>query len=277
MYVPNNKLIDLVPMNDISNTALVTLKCHIQDAKQKEPILNDKSSLQTIEYLNAFLDEKSKRLLHKSVRNNMIKHTALRAKKYDDYVRQFLSTYPEASIVNMGCGLDHRFERIDNGTCVFTDLDLPEVMDMKKHIFPPTNRYRQIGTSVFDFAWLDRIENAPVLLLAEGVFMYCAEQDIKALFNRIHEKLPGSDIVFEVFSSKCMQGWKGKIADFKLRKQLKFGKDASFQFGISDSDEIERWSDHYKLIEDWSYFDVIKPNAKDFLRKVQWTVYYNVT
>ncbi len=34
-------------MNDISNTALLTLKCHIQDAQQIESILNDSSALKT--------------------------------------------------------------------------------------------------------------------------------------------------------------------------------------------------------------------------------------
>jgi O-methyltransferase involved in polyketide biosynthesis len=263
-------------MNDISNTALVTLRCHIEDAKQTDSILKDRSSLKTYEYLNTILDEEDKKILNKRVKRNLVKHTALRAKKYDDYVIQFLSKHPEAIIINIGCGLDHRFERIDNGKCEFIDLDLPDVMDIKKNIFPGTKRYRQIGQSVFDFNWLDNIDKAPVLLLAEGVFMFCNETEVKALFNELHKRMPDSCIVFEVFSSKWLKGWKGKATEFKLRKQLKFGKDASFQFGIADSDEIENWSENYKLIEDWSYFDVIKPNVKDFLRKIQWTVYYKI-
>jgi O-methyltransferase involved in polyketide biosynthesis len=263
-------------MNDISNTALVTLKCHIQDAQEVCSILNDKSSIKMYKYLNESLDEAGKSILNKGVKKNLEKHTALRAKKYDDYVVEFLHKYPEAAVVNIGCGLDNRFERIDNGKCLFIDLDFPDIMNIKQNTFPASERYKQIAKSVFDFSWMEKTGKKPVLLLAEGVFMYCHENDVKSLFSEIHNKIPDSEIVFEVFSSKWLKGWRKKLTDFKLQKQLKFGKDASYKFGIADSNEIERWSEHYKLIEDWSYMDIMKQNASDFLRKIQWTVYYKI-
>ena len=126
-------------MNDISNTALVTLKCHVQDAEQIESILEDNSSLKTYEYLNTILDENGKSILQKKVKSNLVSHTALRAKKFDGYVTAFLQKFPTASIVNIGCGLDHRFERVDNGTCMFYDLDLPDIIELKKRIFTETH------------------------------------------------------------------------------------------------------------------------------------------
>jgi len=263
-------------MNDISVTALVTLKCHVQDTEQTESILEDFSSLKTYQYLNTILDENGKTILQKKVKSNLVTHTALRAKKFDGYVTAFLRKYPTASIVNIGCGLDHRFERVDNGTCMFYDLDLPDIIDLKKEIFTETKRYHQIAKSVFDFSWFEQIANQPVLLLAEGVFMYCHESDVRSLFEAIHSRFQGSEMAFEVFSSTWLKGWRKWMVDIKIRRQLKFGEDASFKFGIANSDEIESWSEHYKLIEDWSYFDVVKPNIKDSLRKIQWTVYYKI-
>lgn len=263
-------------MNDLSNTALVTLKCHVQDAQNKDSILRDRSSLKVYEYLNSILDERSKKILNNNLRKSLVKHTVLRAKKYDEYVKQFLKRNPQAVIVNIGCGLDHRFERVDNGKCFFLDLDLPDIMDIKKKIFPATKRYRQIGKSVFDYSWFDEVPEQPSILMAEGVFMYFPEEKVKSLFHEIHNRIQEAEIVFEVFSSTWLEGWRKWVVDLKIRKQLKFGKDAAFQSGISDSNDIESWSEHYKLIEDWSYFDVIKPNVKDFLRKIQWTVYYRI-
>lgn len=263
-------------MNDFSNTALVTLKCHIQDAMNQHSILKDKSSMKTIEYLNSNLDERSKKILIKSFRKNLANHIVLRAKKFDDYVIQFLKKYPEGVIVNIGCGLDHRYERVDNGKCMFIDLDLPDIINMKKDIFPASYRYKQIAKSVLDFSWFDEIPARPVILLAEGVFMYLKEEEVKSLFHEIYRKIQRAEMVFEVFNSRWLTGWRKWMVDLKLRRQLKFCKDATFQFGISDSDEIESWSEHYKLIEDWSYFDVIKPKTRDYLRKIQWTVYYEI-
>lgn len=263
-------------MNDVSNTALITLKCHVQDAMKDNPVLNDRSSLNAYQHLDSILDQEGKHILNRRLRRNLVTHTVLRAKKYDDYVIRFLQRYPEALVVNIGCGLDHRFSRIDNGQCAFMDLDLPDIINIKKNIFPAEDRYMQIGQSVFDYSWLDGIRAPHVLLLAEGVFMYCQEKDVRSLFHELNARIPGTEIAFEVFSSKWLRGWRKKMVDFKLQKQLKFGKAASFQFGIIDSDEIETWSEDYKLIEDWSYFDEIRKNPKEYLRKLQWSVYYRL-
>ncbi len=261
-------------MNDISNTALLTLKCHIQDANQDDSILHDRSSLKMYDYLNANLDERGKNIFTSKVRKSVEKHTVIRARKYDDYVNLFLQKHHNAVIVNIGCGLDHRFIRIDNGKCYFLDIDLPEIIYVKKNIFPATKRYRQLAQSVFDHSWMVDLPKRPILLLAEGVFMYCNEEEVKTLFHEIHSNIPGTEMVFEVFSSKWLKGWKKKMVDFKLQRQLKFGKGASYRFGISDSDEIEDWSPNYKLIEDWSYFDVTSPYIRESFRKIQWTVNY---
>ncbi len=44
----------------------------------------------------------------------------------DRTIRRFLEKHPTATIVNLGCGLDTTFERVDNGRLSWYDLDLPE-------------------------------------------------------------------------------------------------------------------------------------------------------
>lgn len=39
--------------------------------------------------------------------------------------RAFLDLHPGAAIVNLGCGLDTTFERVDNAPLRWFDLDLP--------------------------------------------------------------------------------------------------------------------------------------------------------
>ena len=52
-----------------------------------------------------------------------------------------LKKYPKATIINIGCGLDNRFERVDNGQIDFFDLDLPDIIEIKKQLFNETTRY----------------------------------------------------------------------------------------------------------------------------------------
>lgn len=277
-----------IKINDISETAFLTLQCHAIDAESSSPILHDNSSVETLDILKNYFS-KSNRELHRKlfqnkVKKNLVNHIVLRAKKYDSYIKEFVDKYPNATVVNIGCGLDNRFERVDNGNIHFLDLDLPDIMNIKKQIIQEKANYHQISQSVFEFDWIDRIETEQVILVAEGVFMYCTEQDVKRLFLTLQEKLNNPEIIFEVFNSKWLIGWRKKTMDFKLKKELKLGEETTFKFGISDSDEIENWNQGFRLIDDWSYIDSDELNStflrlfrnSDSLRKVQWTVHYEL-
>ena len=93
-------------------------------------------------------------LVEGRINKNLSIHIAIRAKRYDAYAEEFLKTSPGGVVVNIGCGLDSRFLRIDNGKVIFYDLDLPEVMKIKKQFFRENERYHFIVSSVFGF-WMD--------------------------------------------------------------------------------------------------------------------------
>lgn len=277
-----------ININDISETAFLTLQCHAIDAESSSPILNDNSSVEILNILKNYFSKSNrdlhKKLLQNKVKKNLVNHIVLRAKKYDSYITEFIDKYPNATVVNIGCGLDNRFERVDNGNIQFFDLDLPDIINIKKQIIQEKANYHHISQSVFEFDWIDRIETEHVILVAEGVFMYCTEQDVKKLFLTLQEKLNKPEIIFEVFNSKWLTGWRKKSMDFKLKKELKFGEGTTFKFGIPDSDEIENWNQGFRLIDDWSYIDTDELNSIfmrlfrkiDSFRKIQWTVHYEL-
>jgi hypothetical protein len=45
-------------------------------------------------------------------------------KRYGEYVLEFLKSSPDGGVVNIGCGMDSCFSRINNGRVRFHDLDL---------------------------------------------------------------------------------------------------------------------------------------------------------
>jgi O-methyltransferase involved in polyketide biosynthesis len=104
----------------------------------------------------------------------------LRPREFDRFARDFLAAYPDGIIVHIGCGLDTRFERVDNGRVEWYDLDLPNVIELRrKLISEQSGRYHLLNISVFDPAWLDLVrEHRPrsFLFLAEGVFPYFEEK-----------------------------------------------------------------------------------------------------
>jgi O-methyltransferase involved in polyketide biosynthesis len=69
-------------------------------------------------------------------------------------VIEFPMSSPDGVVVNIGCGMDSRFSRINNGRVCFHDLDLPEVPECKRRFFEATDSYHFIPPSVLLLRYL---------------------------------------------------------------------------------------------------------------------------
>ena len=123
----------------------------------------------------------------------------MRMRKFDAYVGDFLRRHPNAIVVHIGCGLDTRFDRIDNGHVEWFDLDLPEVIELRRKLIDTeNNRYHVLATSVFEDGWIAEVslyQPGPFMFLAEGVFPYFEETQIKQLFLKLRDCFTGAELV----------------------------------------------------------------------------------
>jgi O-methyltransferase involved in polyketide biosynthesis len=280
----------LAGIGDVAATSLITLYCHAIETRSDNPILVDLKSVEIATDLDKTLSRSeqplSKTLVSRTLDKNLVIHIAIRAKKYDEYVRGFLSRYPDGVVVNIGCGLDSRFLRIDNGRVVFYDLDLPEIIAIKKEFFTGNERYHLVASSVLDYGWMVpvRQHKGPFLFMAEGVFMYLDGEDVRSLVLEIKKNFPGSELVCEVENSFWLGPLTNKMVAYKLQRQFHLGKDALFRSGIRDSREMEQWQGGIQFLDDWSYFDSDEKKLGllrlfryiGWLRKTQWTVHYRL-
>lgn len=210
-------------------------------------------------------------------------HAAIRARKYDDYTLEFMKENPNCTVVNLGCGLDTRFWRIDNGKVHFYDLDLPEVISFRKRFLEENARYKMLGCSVFDRSWIETVidHQQPVMLLAEGLFMYLPHQELKDLLIYIAENIKYGQLVAEVVKESYTRGFNKWLVEFKFKHELKFNRPVPYQSGLFDSDDLGKWSPRLHLIDDWSYFDSDSKKIGliryfKMFRKVQWTIRYRI-
>ena len=275
----------------VSETSLLTLYCRATESRAKDPILRDEAAVELAGRLAPALAASSSKLLQKVARGRVNPqlnlYISLRAKKYDEYGTDFISRHPDGIIVNLGCGMDTRFQRIDNGSLLLIDLDLPEVIAIKKELLPESERYHQIGSSVFETEWMDQVKSygeRPALFLAEGLLMYLDAARVKALILEMLARFPGSEMVCEVFNSMWLKGPLKGIMNRKLQGQFGFTKDTDYHFGISHSREMETWQAGIQFLDEWSYFDTGHRKLgllrffknSEFMRKVQWTVHYRL-
>ncbi|HSB02939.1 MAG TPA: class I SAM-dependent methyltransferase, partial [Anaerolineales bacterium] len=93
----------------------------------------------------------------------------MRAKQFDNYAREFITAHPNALILHLGCGLDSRCLRVQADEAIWYDLDMPDVVALRRKFYSESDKYRMIASSVTDLAWLDQEfpPERPVLIIAE--------------------------------------------------------------------------------------------------------------
>lgn len=279
-------------ITDISETLLIPLYARAQETLSKNPIINDKKAVEITEKLNKIF-KTSNSPLHQQLAKGKIRKTSnkklatflsLRTRKFDKYCIDFLKHSPDGTIVELGCGLSSRFSRIDNGKVIWYDLDLPEVINIRKQYFQETTRNQMIASSVLDYQWMEKLPPKNILFIAEGLLMYLHEEEVKSLVLSIQKKFPGCELVCEVENTFVINTLKKAHWRKKFQQDHHLGPDAIMYFGIQNGTDLESWSQGIKFLDEWTVFDDYEKklgwmNIFSFskrLRKAQWIVHYKL-
>jgi O-methyltransferase involved in polyketide biosynthesis len=279
----------LKEMLDVSSTMLITLYARAKESSNVNPIIQDKKAVEIIDIVKREIVGSNnpihKKIISGKYNAKLAVAMALRSRRFDKYVLDFIKYNPNGTVINFGCGLDTRFDRIDNGTIRWFDIDFPEVIELRRRFLKENDRHTFLEGSMLDSFWINKIKTGgPYLILAEGVFMYLEEDNIKQLFEMINREFGRVDLVCEVTNSFWVKRMKSRYMQWKFKHQLGMTGGAVFTFGIPYSEYFEEWDKHYKFIDDWTYFDdkekklgLLSLFSKiEVLRKVQWTVHYRL-
>ncbi|MGW3968825.1 class I SAM-dependent methyltransferase [Streptomyces ardesiacus] len=118
----------------------------------------------------------------------------LRTRLFDRWASDFLGAHPEATVVEIGTGLNTRYERVDNNLARWFDLDLPDVIGLRRNYFTDSARRTMIAASVTDEEWTSEVADTagPYLFLAEAVLPYLPETDVRRTVDLLADRFPGS-------------------------------------------------------------------------------------
>ncbi|MEM9276430.1 MAG: class I SAM-dependent methyltransferase [Cyanobacteria bacterium P01_F01_bin.143] len=172
----------------------------------------------------------------------------IRAKECDRIVKDFIHTYPNATIVNLGSGLCTRFTRVDNGKINWYEVDFPEVIELRRQLFEENSRYQFIAQSILDFTWIEqikRVPDQPLMIIMEGVMPYLNEADNREIIREIKARLAPAEIILDVLDRKTAGNSQGHDTVSKTN--------AKFQWGINDSRELEGWTSGITLKDEVYY------------------------
>jgi O-methyltransferase involved in polyketide biosynthesis len=224
-------------------TLLATLYGRALDAESPGTILHDTMALDAVRQIDFDFTKTG-------LRRSDPAAVALRARHFDGWTREFLTAHPKATVLHLGCGLDTRVYRLNLGPDVrWFDVDYPDVIDLRRQLYPSHEGYEMIGSSVTDPSWLMHVpSDLPVLVVAEGLVMYLKEDEGKGLFQRIVNHFPSGQFVFDGLSRLGI-------------RMLKFNKaiqaaGATVFWGIDSCAELEAIDPRLRCVTSLSAFDL---------------------
>lgn len=227
----------MIRLEKEKETLLIPLYGKALESRKKSALLFDEKALeivQTIDY-----DFSSLKIPGKT--HMML---CLRAKLMDNFTGRFLERTSNPVVIHLGCGLDSRYHRLANPQVLWFDVDYQEVIDIKRAFFNETEKYHLVASSVTESQWIEKIPKGAenYLVIAEGLFMYLWEEEIKRTLQIIKRRTGTFTLIFDAFSIYAS----GKVQHHpSIRKTS-----ANIRWGIRHSAELTAWDADCQLLEE---------------------------
>jgi O-methyltransferase involved in polyketide biosynthesis len=219
-----------VELDGVPETMLWTLHLRATEARRDEAVIDDPRAVALVDEIDFPFEGRFGREVGVAGQ-----WQALRSRVFDDAVRRFQAGCPGGTVVALGDGLETTFWRVDDGRQRWLSVDLPETAEVRRELLGEDARRRVWAGSALDDGWMAEVADAPgVLLLAQGLLMYLAPDDVRALFDRAAQRFPGAGFVFDTaprwFSELAKRGLLRNPATGYVAPAMPWGMDA-----------IERW------------------------------------
>lgn len=222
----------------IQETLLLPLWGRAYETQKNNPRLIDKKAVEIIKKIDydfSTIEKTQSMSQHGWVARSL--HT-------DKMSLEFIKKHPEATIVNIGCGIDTTFSRIDNGKIMFYELDLPDVITLRKNFYEDSNRHKSIASSFLDTEWFEEIKvRDSLLFLAGGVLYYFEEEQIKKFFIQAADYFKKCDFFFDSLSPMGI-----KIGKKQILKKGGMGMSMGVGWGLKPIRTLEKWDKRIKVI-----------------------------
>jgi len=242
----------------ITSSLLLPLYIRARETQRPNGLIKDEYALELINRLGVDSTDFSRADISEEVQVSIL----LRSRQFDRISGDYLNNHPEAAVVYIGCGMDARFERVDNGKVEWFDLDLPEVISLRGELMPSKcGRHHLLADSVLDFSWMDEVSSVksrPFLFMAEGVFMFFSGDQVRRLVLKLKEIFPNSELVFDAFSPFYVWG--------NNRRVKRTGIGSITEWALRSGKELETWDKGISLISSWYPFLCPEPR----LAHIRW-------
>jgi O-methyltransferase involved in polyketide biosynthesis len=212
-------------LGDVQRTLFFPLLGRARESERRRPLLRDPKAVELVRAIDFDASTYAQGPLSFIV--------VIRTMILDHWVRQFLARHPAGTVVELGTGLNTRFERTDNGSVHWVDLDLPDTIELRRRFFADTGRRRMVAASLLDEDWLAGVERlgGPYFFVSDGVLAYLTEEQVSGALSRIAARFPGASLAFDTYPR----------ATYDMERKMAARRDfAAWQWPCDDPRTLER-------------------------------------
>lgn len=225
----------------VAETMLQTLYARAKESGKPNHKIYDEKAIEIVQKMNYDFGMADKDI---AMSSGVVARTIV----LDRMVKKFIQEHPNATVINIACGMDTRFYRVDNGQIHWYNLDLPVTIDVRKRYMDESGRVRLIAASAMDEAWTAEVETGsePVLAVVEGLTMYLEKEDVKQILTVIDQKFSKATVYMEILSPRFVKK--------NLEKSIQ-QSGAVFTFGAGSGQELADMVPSFRWIEDRSLIE----------------------
>ena len=233
-----------IHLEKVQETLLLPLWGRFVENQKQKPLLVDRKAEEIVRKLDYDFSK-----LEKSV--NPLSRAAWIARSifFDERIIEHLAQYPEATIINLGCGLDTTCDRVNNGKAHWYEIDFPEVIELRKKFLAEQENRIFIGASALSGEWHKKITaRKEVFILMGGVIYYFDEAQVRHLLRAIAQEFGQVEMAFDYSSIKGVEITNKKVLEEGGMSQVRA------KWGIDDIHSIETWQPGIKVLETMTMF-----------------------
>lgn len=236
-----------IEKNSVQETLVIPLFGRLVCSERFPELFSDPQAKRICDLLDYDFEEKRKKMESPA---GLFGALEVAQRQYDlrCEVEKYLKDHSKAAVINLGCGLDDTFSKVDNGFCKGYNLDFSSVIDVRNKLLPAGDREHNIVCDLNDLSWMDMIESDDgAVFFAAGVLYYFKTEDVKKLFSAMASRFTGAVLVFD----SCNE----RGAKMMRKTWLKEAgiTDMNAFFSLEDPDELKSWSKDFVSVSSKSY------------------------
>ena len=242
-----------VDLGPVQETLLIPLLGRAVETQKKNGLIQDEKAVQIVDSLNYDFSKWQK--------SKSLAGSALRTRMFDQDVQAFLTEHATGTVIEIGCGLNTRFERLDNGQAHWFDLDLPDTIALRRQFFQDEPRRTMLAASVLDTDWMDTVAatGGPWCFISEAVIIYLEAEQARQAITQIANRFPGAWFLVDTTAQKLVESQSTHDAMRYL------SQDSWFRWACDDPHEIEGWAS-LRLVRSRTFMDA----DPDLMKQVPW-------